>query len=105
MKPGMSGCKMRVKPPAASDVLGELQGIKNEWGSVNQSPTSLIPGLRIKMLDGLGARCVDQIGVDLGEDVADDGAQDQEDGDDYDSDQNENESIFNKTLTFFLRGE
>jgi hypothetical protein len=51
------------------------------------------------------ALLADQARVDLGEDVADDRAEDQEDCNHDDGDQNEDQSVLNEALAFFFRGE
>jgi hypothetical protein len=43
-----------------------------------------------------------EAGIDLAEDVADDGSEDHESRDDDDGDQDEDESVFNETLAFFF---
>ena len=43
--------------------------------------------------------------IDLGEDVADDRAVDQQNSNDNDSNQNKDQSILNQTLASFFRGE
>jgi hypothetical protein len=43
--------------------------------------------------------------VDLAENVADDGAEDQKNGNYYDSNQNKDQSILNEALGFFFRGK
>ena len=44
-----------------------------------------------------------QILDDVAKDVAHNGAQEQEDGDHYDSDQHQDQRVFYETLTFFAR--
>jgi hypothetical protein len=47
----------------------------------------------------------DQAGIDLGEHIADDGAEDQQNSNHNDSNQNKDQRILDQTLAFFFRGE
>ncbi len=62
-----------------------------------QSPTSLNIS---HVLQTIG-----QVGIDLGEYVADDRAEYQQNSNNYDCYQNKDQSILDKTLAFFFRGE
>ena len=46
-----------------------------------------------------------QLGIDLGEDIADDGAEDQQNSNNYNSYQNKDQRILDQALAFFFRGE